>query len=395
MVPSSVAERPYLVVKGTGLSRVVLVDIARVLAILFMVQGHALDVLLAPVYREGALFNFWLFLRGLTAPTFLLLSGFSFTLASVKYWDSYLVPSSRLLKRVLRFVSFIFLGYAMHLPVSSFRDLRWLDAAGWQSWMQVDVLQCIGLTLLVLQGLIFAARTLPRFAAAALSLSALITLTAPFAGRTDWVHHHISPWLASYLNTATGSLFPLFPWSAYVLSGAAMGYGWVRWQNRAKISAGWIFAAGGLGLLGAGLAFNQIVIELYQGMDYWRTSPSLFLMRVGCVWLLLSLIAWALRGLSAAKLVLPEKPIRSLAQESLTIYFAHICILYGSVWNIGLRQRLGATLTPASTFACIALLLISMTILGIMWNRFKVTRPQPSWWLRSALLAVAFTYCCV
>ncbi|MBS1852327.1 MAG: DUF1624 domain-containing protein [Acidobacteria bacterium] len=365
------------------------------LAILFMVQGHTLDVLLAPVYREGSLFNFWLFLRGLTAPTFLLLSGFSFTLASVKYWDSYLSPTPKLLKRVLRFASFVLLGYAMHLPVNSFRDLRWLDAAGWQSWMQVDVLQCIGFTLLILQALIFFARTLPRFAVAALSLSGLIALIAPLAGRTDWAQHHVSPWLASYLNAATGSLFPLFPWAAYVLCGAAMGYGWVRWQGRAKTSAGWIFAVGGLALLGAGLALNQTIIELYQRMDYWRTSPSLFLMRVGCVWLLLSLIAWALRGLNAVRLALPEKPIRALAQESLTIYFAHICILYGSVWNIGLRQRLGATLTPGATLACIALLLIAMIVLGILWNRFKTAQPQSSWWLRSAVLAAAFTYCCV
>jgi hypothetical protein len=152
---------------------------------------------------------------------------------------------------------------------------------------------------------------------------------------------------------------------------------------------------GGLALLGAGLALNQTIIELYQRMDYWRTSPSLFLMRVGCVWLLLSLIAWALRGLNAVRLALPEKPIRALAQESLTIYFAHICILYGSVWNIGLRQRLGATLTPGATLACIALLLIAMIVLGILWNRFKTAQPQPSWWLRSAVLAAAFTYCCV
>src|ERR1700722_17946333 len=121
---------------GSTQRRLVVVDFARVLAILFMVQGHTLDVLLAPVYRQGAVFQSWLYLRGLTAPMFFTLSGISFALSSMRHWERYSHFSPTLLRRLRRFAFFILLGYTMHLPVKSFHDFRYLDPAGWQGWLQ-------------------------------------------------------------------------------------------------------------------------------------------------------------------------------------------------------------------------------------------------------------------
>jgi acyltransferase len=124
-------------------SRSVTIDLVRVLAIMFMIQGHTLDVLLAASHREGMVFHLWLFLRGLTAPMFLLLSGFSFAISTTRHWDSYQHCSSSLWHRLRRFGSFILLGYAMHLPGRSIQAFRELDDAGWHRWLQVDILQCI------------------------------------------------------------------------------------------------------------------------------------------------------------------------------------------------------------------------------------------------------------
>src|SRR6185295_9215744 len=60
-----------------------------------------------------------------------------------------LALSFPMLKRLRRFLFFVLLGYAMHVPVRTVHEVKWLDAAGWQSWFQVDVLQCIGLSLAV------------------------------------------------------------------------------------------------------------------------------------------------------------------------------------------------------------------------------------------------------
>src|SRR5262249_35843336 len=139
--------------------RIAFIDVARVAAILFMIQGHTLDVLLAPAHREGPIFVSWLFLRGLTAPLFFVLSGASFTISTLRYWDNSSRASFKTLRRIARFAFFVLLGYAMHLPANTIGDFQYVTASGWQNWFQVDVLQCIGLSLIALQLVVMLSRT--------------------------------------------------------------------------------------------------------------------------------------------------------------------------------------------------------------------------------------------
>ncbi len=113
-------------------SRVVFVDLARACAVVFMIQGHTLNVLLAPEYATGMAFNSWLFLRGLTSRLFLLLAGFAFAMATSKHWDANRRLSARSWRRIRRFTFFVLLGYSMRFPVSHLRDLQDLGAESWQ-----------------------------------------------------------------------------------------------------------------------------------------------------------------------------------------------------------------------------------------------------------------------
>jgi uncharacterized membrane protein len=366
-------------------SRLLEVDVVRVCATLFMVQGHTLDVLLVPAFREGVAYNLWLFLRGLTAPTFLFLSGFSFTVSAMKRWDSYLGWSSGFFRRMRKFAFFVLLGYAMHLPVSSFRDLSRLDAAGWRGWFQVDVLQCIGLTLILLQLAVFLCRTPQRFARLALVLGGAIVLLTPVTARIEWQRVLPLP-IASYFNLRTGSLFPLFPWAGYIFAGAAMGFACLRWRAQAKLLLRRALPAAGLLLFLVGLL--RLPDLPYSSLDYWTASPSLFFVRVGLVFLLLTGVGYVTDWIK-----LPARPIQALAQESLSIYFVHICILYGSVWNLGLRQRVGSTLPVLPTVAAIAAMISLMVTFGLGWHWLKKSDPQAMQLARSAAVALAIAYC--
>jgi uncharacterized membrane protein len=363
-------------------TRHIAIDLARVGAILFMIQGHTLDVLLSPELRQGFVFDKWLLLRGLTAPTFFMLSGVSFFLATSRRWDSYLTWSPVLFKRLRRFAFFIVLGYFMHFPVRSLGDFRWLDANGWEGWFQVDVLQCIGLTLTGLQVLVLLAKTPERFAKIALGAAATVVLLTPI---TWHVGFNFAPHaLSAYLNGLTGSLFPLFPWSAYVLFGVAVGYYCrTRQTSTGSLPLGHL-ATGGLCLIAGGAVLQRIPISLYGSLDYWHTSPNLFLARVGWVCLLVSGLAFL-----AKRVRLPENAIRSLAQESLLIYFIHVAILYGSLWNPGLRQLIGSTLGLPSTMAWIAAMLIVMVLLAWGWNWTKKNAPGRTLAVRAAIVLVA------
>ena len=366
----------------SGPARLVLVDLARLVAVLFMIQGHTLDVLLAPVYRQGVFFDVWLFLRGLTAPVFFVLAGVSFSLSSMRSWEEYSRPSWTLFHRLTRFAFFVFLGYAMHLPAASLRDFQFVDAAGWQGWFQVDVLQCIGLALVSLQILVLLARTPQRLAQWGAGLGGAIVLLTPLVWTMDWTRYLPVP-VASYFNSQTGSFFPLFPWAGYVFCGAALGPVLRQWSTIPGKSERSLLASG-LVLGVSGILLARPLMALYANLDFWKTSPALFLIRAGCVCLLLAFFAYVTTRWTA-----PYRACRSIAQESLLIYFVHVCILYGSIWNLGLRQVIGSTLAPLPTLAWICLLMLSMMLLAWTWNWFKRAEPRRSYLLRFAIFVLA------
>lgn len=54
-------------------TRLFFLDAVRAFAILMMLQGHFIDSLLNPIYRDtsNTVYNVWAYFRGITAPTFL------------------------------------------------------------------------------------------------------------------------------------------------------------------------------------------------------------------------------------------------------------------------------------------------------------------------------------
>ena len=70
----------------------------------------------------------------------------------------------------------------------------------------------------------------------------------------------------------------------------------------------------------------------------------------------------------------------AVAQETLLIYFVHLCIVYGSIWNRGLAQIFGPTLGPGRTVVCVVLLLAAMAGLAWYWNWWKHTKPRAARW---------------
>jgi uncharacterized membrane protein len=97
-------------------ARLVLVDLARALAILMMLQGHTLHAVLSNDVRTGGWFQTWTFLRGQTSCLFFLLSGFAFALATYRHWADNLTSRATLARRLRRFAFFLLLGYALQSP---------------------------------------------------------------------------------------------------------------------------------------------------------------------------------------------------------------------------------------------------------------------------------------
>ena len=92
----------------------------------------------------------------------------------------------------------------------------------------MDVLQLIGVTFIGVQALVLVSRTRRVFAWTAFALALIAVLVTPLIWRIDWVRTIPLGW-AAYLSPAVGSQFPLFPWTGYVLVGAALGQWYLRW----------------------------------------------------------------------------------------------------------------------------------------------------------------------
>jgi uncharacterized membrane protein len=348
--------------------RVIFIDLARALAVVFMLYGHAVSALLDPSYRTGTWFDIWTFQRGLTSCLFLILSGFAFSIATARHWTLHVAVSPAILRRARRFALFIALGYALHFPVNKLSELSRITTDRWQTFLAVDVLQLIGVTFFAVQLLVMLTRSRRVFMVAALVLALVVVALTPAAYETNW--SRVMPaWLAGYFGPSTGSLFPLLPWSSYVLVGAGLGQIYARWgasdlrrfANLALLIPGVVLVAMGLGL-DARHVFGQ---------GEWSFVPPQFLIRTGSCLLVMGIIAHG----SAQLAGLPHV-FGAVAQETLLIYFVHLCIVYGSVWNQGLVQRYGETLGPGTMVTVVLLLLVAMAGLASFWNWCKHARPR-------------------
>ena len=364
-------------------ARLVAADLVRVFAMVLMVQGHTLDVLLTPDCRFTSWYNIWLFCRGFTAPMFMALAGFSFALATLRRWENHLHFGPAVAKRLRRFAFFVLLGYSLRIPVHSLlRDLRWASPQAWQCFLQFDVLQTIGFTLISLQLLVLGLRTPTRFATVTGMLALIVAFAAPLAWNSPFLNS-LPLALKSALIGTTGSLFPLIPWSAYIFLGATLGtaYAAVGQSTPSLLRRAIPF---GLLLFVAGIALEGVSLHIYGPANFWLTTPHLFVARIGFVTASLGLATFLERFL----LVSP-RAVQSLAEESLLVYFVHVVLLYGSRWNPGLKQYIGCTMGLAHACLLVIVLVTVMLMTAFYWNRMKKDHPRLSSVLRLAAVGAA------
>jgi uncharacterized membrane protein len=363
--------------------RVVFIDLARALAVAFMLYGHTVDALLAPGYQVGIWFDVWQFQRGLTSSLFLLLSGFAFSIATTRHWSSHLRLSDTVIKRLRRFGLLILLGYGLHFPVERFVLLSTATETQTRALLAVDVLQLIGVTLILVQALVLVTRSRRLFTIMAFVLTGLLVAITPSVWTSDWAQMLPLPVAAYLTSTSIASQFPLLPWAGFLLLGAGLGQLYARWDAAHMTRyANEVLLAPGAIMVAIGLS-ERLMSSPPFGPGPWAFIPPQFLVRAGTCLVILGLTAHLSRRIGH----LPHV-FGAVAQETLLIYFVHLCIVYGSVWNPGLHQAYGQTLGPGTVAVFIGLLFVSMTALAWYWNWWKHVRPRAARWMSAGALAV-------
>jgi uncharacterized membrane protein len=351
--------------------REVYIDAFRGLMALVMVQGHVCDTLLTPEARAAPWYVFQTIFHGSTAPGFLFASGL---VAGLPRAPLSLRASWRRARRLL----FVFgVGYALDLPYLSLWKTRAATGAEKAALFACDALQVIAVTqLFVILLQLVAGRRWTRVAGI---LAVVVIAATPFVWSSG-LGARLPVYLGAYLDQGTGSRFPIFPFSAFVLAGALAGatIGRADPQRRRRRAV-----VSGLVLLAAGLL---LAIPLRDRVDFWGPSPAYVLVRLGALLLLVRLVE------AAANAAWPGiRALALLGHETLLVYVLHLTLLYGGVLGpsplVVLHGRLGYTGALVATVAMVPVLLLAAAI----WRRVKNRAPHGAT-LTLAFLAIWLVY---
>jgi uncharacterized membrane protein len=318
-------------------NRLYFIDAVRAFAILMMLQGHFIDTLLDPIYRDGnnIAFKTWEYFRGITAPTFFTISGliFSYLLIKAKHSGNEKV---RMRKGLTRGLMLIAIGYSLRIPV-----FEWLIGKFNSYFLVIDVLQCIGLSLIlivVIYRLTFK-KTLV-FSILMLVFAIGVFITEPLYRSLEL--KNMPELFANYFTKSNGSIFNIIPWFGYVAFGAFISTLFYRYLKRSRFKIAIVSSFFVIGILLITKS-SWLLMQLYFITDFELLKDVAYynylFTRFGNVLILFAIFY-------AAEKYLKQPVILKIGQKTLSIYVIHFIIIYGSYTGIGLHQLIGKTLVP-------------------------------------------------
>ena len=174
-------------------------------------------------------------------------------------------------------------------------------------------------------------------------------------------------------------LFPLFPFSAFVLAGAVAGAALGRQEPSTRRRRGLIYGAA---LIAAGLV---LIAPLRWIVDFWGVSPAYALIRIGALLLILLGVEAVSRRTEAVR------PLALLGHETLLVYVLHLLMLYGGVIGASPLARHFGRLGFAQAGLVLLVMLPIVFAAAWTWHRWKARAPHAAS-LALVFLGVAFVY---
>lgn len=344
--------------------RVQFLDVMRGVAVAVMVMGHSIDSVLSVGVRASEAFRLYDAVRGFTAPIFLFVAGYAFSIVTERRWESFHALRAPAGRRLLKILLLFVVGYALHFPFFSLEKLLHnTRPEEYAQFFQVDVLHCLAASLLLAQLLVLVLPTPRAVVLAAATMAALAVLGAPLVWQVD-CSELLSPLVAPYVNGRVLTIFPIFPYAGFLFSGIVIGHYFLEAEQK-KAQPAFVKKLLIIGLLAimAGIIFDTLPWGLYPSHDFWKTSPNFFVIRLGVV-LLVTAGFLSLKRLPS----FVTKQIVALGQASLLVYAAHLLLVYGSAANDGLMQRIGQVLSYFQAAGVGLAVLAAMIVLVHAWN---------------------------
>ena len=318
-------------------TRLFFLDAVRAFAILMMLQGHFIDSLLNPIYRDtsNTVYNVWSYFRGITAPVFFTITGLVFVFLLLKAKEKG-TERERIKKGINRGLLLIVLGYALRF---SFLSLMFGQVN--LNFLQVDVLQCIGLSLLILI-LLFKISFKNEWVLALLFLiiGFGVFISEPLYRTLNLADAPIL--FVNYISQQNGSVFTIIPWFGFVAFGGFIAVLFSKFGHKNNYKPLKIigFLVVGLLLIMFSSAGLKLTGDFFNCPLFIKSANYNYLFsRLGNVLVIFGIFY-------TFETYLKQAIITKIGQKTLSIYVIHFMIIYGSFTGLSLKHFFYKSLNP-------------------------------------------------
>jgi uncharacterized membrane protein len=375
--------------------RIDYIDLLRGWAVIVMIETHVFNATLTSTIKSDGFFGYIAFINGLVAPSFLFASGLAYAITTRRKLNDYLSFGKPLFRQFGRLLFILGIGYLLHLPKFNYGQLLdIIEERPWRIFFQADILQCIAVSLMFMQALLLVARNERRM----YMTLGVISIGFVFLTPTIWgvdVWPILPPVLAGYVNGMHFTNFPgfpIFPWSAFLFAGAIFGFIYLK-AKEMRVEPGssrnlttmmkqavWWASA----LIIISFVIEPFAASMYPTYDYWKFSPSFYMLRLGIVIMLcVSMFFYEKRGG-----VSPRSPITLIGRESLIVYATHLLLIYGNFSTFNFSKRINHTFGYGEAIITTIVLLGLMYVLALFWSNIKRGSPGLKMVLQFGTLAV-------
>lgn len=371
--------------------RLKFIDLGRSIAIILMLQGHFITltfkdykVLQTTLIQTGTsgylLFDWWVKMRGFTAPLFFTITGLVFIYLLTKHDKPddghrfFKLPRVR--KGLRRALTILLWAYALQVNLKYIG--YYLKGHLNDQFFAFHILQSIALgiaALILVYGIYkFMKRAyLPLFYFLA---GTLIFLCYPYIRSLadgNYFPQH-APVMIQNMFYGPKSEFPIIPWMGFVMFGGMLGSLTHLYEDHVKQK--WFpfitFIFGVLMICFGRLLGHVLdsVINHYSPGNFLNFEKNAWLYdRLGEVIILLSVLIWI-----DAKFRVRNSLFLKMGQNTLPIYIVHVILLYGAIIGYSLRNLFQKSLTATESVigAIIFISIFALFIKYIEWINLKI-----------------------
>jgi uncharacterized membrane protein len=336
--------------------RLLYLDWVRGAAALVMLQGHVFQSFLRNDLREGGPYMMSQFAGGMPPAVFLFLLGVTFAFLMDSQEKKGVSAAGRWRASLKRSGCLFAAAFAFRLQLWLFS----IDKSHWADLFRVDILNCMGLALLVFS-IMAVFRTEERIRLCAI-LGVAIAAAAPLISSLDWsgapafVRNYILP---------DHTFFGFFPWAAFVAFGMSAGSILRLLKAEDVPSAMQWLGWGGLALAFGAYTISSMSLSIYPNSDFWLNSPALIFIKLGAILIFIA-FAWLWNIRTSAQ---DWSWVRQFGLTSLLVYWVHVELIYGRWFGV-LKEQLTVGQTVFATVLTILLMLL-LSLVRTNWVQLR------------------------